>query len=87
MHWRRKWHPTPVFLPGESQGRAAWWASVYGVAQSRTRLKQLSNSSREEGDELKLTGNEEATLGNIEQIHPELGKIDLYNASIFGHDL
>ena len=21
MHWRRKWHPTPVFLPGESQGR------------------------------------------------------------------
>ena len=25
MHWRRKWQPTPVFLPGESQGRAAWW--------------------------------------------------------------
>ena len=21
MHWRRKWHPTPAFLPGESQGR------------------------------------------------------------------
>ena len=21
MHWRRKWQPTPVFLPGESQGR------------------------------------------------------------------
>ena len=21
MHWRRKWRPTPVFLPGESQGR------------------------------------------------------------------
>ena len=20
-HWRRKWQPTPVFLPGESQGR------------------------------------------------------------------
>ena len=19
-HWRRKWQPTPVFLPGESQG-------------------------------------------------------------------
>ena len=25
--------------------REAWWASVYGVAQSRTRLKQLSSSS------------------------------------------
>ena len=21
MHWRRQWQPTPVFLPGESQGR------------------------------------------------------------------
>ena len=39
-HWRRKWQPTPVFLPGESQGRGAWLAAVYGVAQSRTRLKQ-----------------------------------------------
>ena len=55
MHWRRKWQPTPVFLPGESQGqgslenpgdRGAWWAAAYGVAQSRTRLKQLSSSSR-----------------------------------------
>ena len=42
MHWRRKWQPTPVFLPGESQGRGAWWAAVYGVAQSWTRLKWLS---------------------------------------------
>ena len=26
MHWRRKWQPTPVFLPGESQG----WGSLLG---------------------------------------------------------
>ena len=44
MHWRRTWQPTPVFLPGESQGRGAWWAAVYGVSQSRTRLKRLSGS-------------------------------------------
>ena len=44
MHWRRKWQPTPVFLPGESQDGGAWWAAVYGVAQSRTRLKRLSSS-------------------------------------------
>ena len=25
IHWRRKWQPTPVFLPGESQG---WWSLV-----------------------------------------------------------
>ena len=23
MHWRRKWQPPPVFLPGESQGRGS----------------------------------------------------------------
>ena len=93
MHRRRKWQPTPVFLPGESQGQGslvgchlwgrtksdtteqrhfhfslscigegngnpfqcsclenprdggAWWAAIYGVAQSRTRLKCLSSSS------------------------------------------
>ena len=90
---RRKWHPTPVLLPGKSHGqrslvgcspwgreelntterlhfpfslscigkgngnplqcsclenprdRGAWWAAVYGVAQSWTRLKRLSSSS------------------------------------------
>ena len=40
-----QWQPTPEFLPGKSQGRGAWWAAVYGVAQSRTRLKRLSSSS------------------------------------------
>ena len=92
--WRRKWHPTPVLLPGKSHGRRSlvgcspwgreeldtaerlhfdfslsligegngnplqcsclenprdggvWWAAVYRVAQSRTRLKRLSSSSR-----------------------------------------
>ena len=29
-----------------SRDRGAWWAAVYGVAQSRTRLKWLSSSSR-----------------------------------------
>ena len=26
MHWRRKWQPTPMFLPGESQE----WGSLVG---------------------------------------------------------
>ena len=90
---RRQWHPTPVLLPGKSDGwrslvgcspwgpeesdtterlhfhfslscigegngnplqcsclenprdGGAWWAAVYGVAQSQTRLKRLSSSS------------------------------------------
>jgi len=92
MRWRR-WHPTPVLLPGKSHGQrslvgcspwghkesdtterlpfhfslscigegngsplqcsclenpgdgGAWWAAVYGVAQSQTQLKRLSSSS------------------------------------------
>ena len=45
MHWRRKWQPTPVFLPENPRDRGAWWAAIYGVAQSRTWLKWLSSSS------------------------------------------
>ena len=93
MGRRRRWHPTPVLLPGKSHGQRslvgcspwgheesdtterlyfhfslscigegnsnplqcsslenprdgrAWWAAVYRVTQSRTRLKQLSSSS------------------------------------------
>ena len=93
MSQRRQWHPTPVLLPGKSNGwrslvgcspwgqeesdtterlhfhfslscigegngnplqcsclenprdGGAWWAAIYGVAQSRTRLKRLSSSS------------------------------------------
>ena len=44
LHWRRKWQQTPLFLPGESQGRGSlvrWrlWD------RSRTQLKKLSSSS------------------------------------------
>ena len=48
--WRRYWRPTPALLPGGSQGWGAWclenprdgeawWAAIYGVAQSQTQLK------------------------------------------------
>ena len=45
MHWRRKWQPTPVSCLENPRDRGAWWAAVYGVAQSQTRLKWLSSSS------------------------------------------
>ena len=28
--WRRKWQPTPVFLPGNAMDREAWWTVVHG---------------------------------------------------------
>ena len=45
MHWRRKWQPSPVFLPGESQGPWSLVGCHLWVAQSRTRQKRLSSSS------------------------------------------
>ena len=37
MHWRRKWQPTPVFLPGESQGRASLVGfRLWGCTESDT---------------------------------------------------
>ena len=51
MHWRRKWQPTPVFLPGESQG----WQSLvgcrlWGRTESVT-LTRLSSSSSSKHDD------------------------------------
>ena len=37
MHWRRKWQPTPVFLPGESQGRGSLvGCRLWGRTESNT---------------------------------------------------
>ena len=45
MHWRRKWQPTSVFLPRESQGRGSLVGCRLWGRKSRTRLKRLSSSS------------------------------------------
>ena len=36
--WRRKWQPTPVFLPGKSQGQRglAGYSQVQGFKESDT---------------------------------------------------
>ena len=37
MHWRRKWQPTPVFLPGQSQGRGSLVGGrLWGLTESDT---------------------------------------------------
>ena len=41
MHWRRKWQPTPVFLPGESQGRGSLvGCRLWGRTESDTTEQQ-----------------------------------------------
>ena len=37
LHWRRKWQPTPVLLPGESQGRGSLvGCHLWGHTESHT---------------------------------------------------
>ena len=37
MHWGRKWQTTPVFLPGESQGRQSLvGCRLWGLTESDT---------------------------------------------------
>ena len=45
MHWRRKWQPTPVFLPRESQGRGSLvgcclWGSTESDTTEATQQQQ-----------------------------------------------
>ena len=37
-HWKRKWQPTPVFLPGKSHGQRSLVGSRSGVTKTCTQL-------------------------------------------------
>ena len=48
MHWRRKWQPTPVFLPGESQGQGSLvgcrlWGRTESDTTEATQQQQQEN--------------------------------------------
>ena len=50
--------------------RGAWWAIVHGVAQSQTRLKRLSSSSKDDygflgGSEVKVSASNAGDPGSI----------------------
>ena len=43
--WRRKWQPTPVFLPGKSH-RGTWWATAHGVGKNQIWLCSHTHTQR-----------------------------------------
>ena len=45
MHWRGNGNPLQCSCLENPVDGGAWWAAVYGAAQSWTRLKRLSSSS------------------------------------------
>ena len=42
IYWRRAWQPLQYSCLQNPMDRGAWWAAIYRVAKSRTRLKWLS---------------------------------------------
>ena len=46
ISWRRKWQPTPVFLPGKSHGQRSLVATVHGAAKSWTRLSTAQSTEQ-----------------------------------------
>ena len=50
MHWRRKWQPTPLFLPGESQGRGSLvGCHLWGRTELDTTEANEQQTPRERG--------------------------------------
>ena len=48
MHWRRKWQPTPVFLPEESQGRGSLvGCRLWGRTESDTTEATLQQQQQQ----------------------------------------
>ena len=51
LHWRRKWQPTPVFLPGESQGQGSlvgcclWGCTESDTTEATWQQQQHSSST------------------------------------------
>ena len=43
FYWRRKWQPTPVFLPGESQGQTSLASYSPRGRKSQTRLSDQTS--------------------------------------------
>ena len=55
----------------------AWWAAIYGVAQSRTRLKWLSSSSRYADDTTLMAEREEELKSLLMKVKEESEKVGL----------
>ena len=43
---KKKWQPTPVFLPGKSHGQRSLWAIVHGVAKESDMTWRLNNNKK-----------------------------------------
>ena len=68
MHWRRKRQPTPVFLPGESQGREPGGLlsmGSHGVGHDWSDLAVAGNGRPKDGKQSHVAKGREAVSGEV----------------------
>ena len=70
-HWRRKWQPSPVFLPGKSYGQRNLAGYYHEVTKSRTRQSTLITSIQAISEGV---GEFPATIA-VQETTPKLGDI------------
>ena len=61
-------HSSVLGLENPRDG-GAWWAAIYGVAQSQTRLKRLSSSSCSRFLICKMRGPSLCTITRVEEMN------------------
>ena len=80
-HWRRKWQPTPVFLPGESQG----WGSLVGCRLwGRTEL-DTTEATQQQQQEKAMAPHSSTLTWKIPWME-EPGRLQSMGSLRIGHD-
>ena len=88
MHWRRKWQPTPVFWPGESQG----WGSLVGChlwgrtesdTTEVTQQQQQQATTCTKTPKLQKHQSEHFPQGRHQTLHCKVSPVDLFNSWLF----
>ena len=83
MHWRRKWQPTPVFLPGESQGQGSLvGCRLWGCTKSDT---TEATQQQQQSDYAQHIENLPASAGDVETWVQSLGQEDPLEESTATH--
>ena len=97
MHWRRKWQPTPVFLPRESQGRGSlvgcclWGCTKLDMTEATYQQQQqqqvVLNDCGMDGwmDELRKNSTLHAHLPSLSAFPFHLSELWLHLPTVCGH--
>ena len=89
MHWRRKWQPTPVFLPGESQGRRSLvGCRLWDHTESDTlcEVKWLSSSSSSPVYRCDIDGSEKLSFPVVTRLGVAVPSLSPVTKFVFGTD-